>query len=60
VKSDVSDFARLIAAEVGQGRLRVKAGHPVNPVHQEELKLCPEAKSQGYWIARFPRAMTPL
>src|SRR5258708_40344957 len=24
-KSDVSDFARLIAAEVGQGRLRVKS-----------------------------------
>jgi hypothetical protein len=24
-KSDVSDFARLIAAEVGQGRFRVKS-----------------------------------
>jgi hypothetical protein len=32
-KSDVSDFARL-KAEVGQGRLRVKAGHPVTPVNQ--------------------------
>src|SRR5712671_7166735 len=41
-KSDVSDFARLIAAEVGQGRLRVKAGHPITP-----------GESGGYWIARF-------
>jgi hypothetical protein len=41
-KSDVSDFARLIAAEVGQGRLRVKAGHPVTL-----------GESGGYWIARF-------
>src|SRR5262249_42408380 len=30
-KSDVSDFARLIAAEVGEGRLQVKAGHPITP-----------------------------
>jgi hypothetical protein len=40
--SDVSDFARLIAAEVGQGRSRVKAGHPVPP-----------GESGGYWIAAF-------
>ena len=33
-KSDVSDFARFIAAEVGQGRLRVKAGHAVTPANQ--------------------------
>jgi hypothetical protein len=28
-KSDVSDFAHLMSAEVGQSRLRVKAGDPV-------------------------------
>jgi hypothetical protein len=31
-----------MAAEVGQGRLRVKAGHPVTP-----------GESGGYWIAAF-------
>jgi crotonobetaine/carnitine-CoA ligase len=30
-KSDVSDFAHLLSAEVGQGRLRVKAGDPAAP-----------------------------
>jgi hypothetical protein len=36
-KSDVSDFARLLSAEVGQGRLRVKAKNPVLPGTFREL-----------------------
>src|SRR5260221_2411822 len=63
-KSDVSDFARLIAAEVGQGRLRVKsdvsdfARSIAAEVGQGRLRVkaghpVTHGESGGYWIARF-------
>ena len=50
-ESDISDFAHLQTAEVGQARFWMKAGHPVTPARSEILMVY---ASEVQWLLDRP------